>query len=91
MGLLNTRPAEAFFAQLTEIAGDIHAIAIPGQEASLSAEEVAQAAQNTGLKATPHPDLDTALASVHGGRPVAICGSLYLAGHVLSANGTLPD
>ena len=91
VGLLNTRPAEAFFAQLTEIAGDIHAIAIPGQEASLSAEEVAQAAQNSGLKATPHPDLDTALASVHPDRPVAICGSLYLAGHVLSANGTLPD
>ena len=91
VGLLNTRPAEAFFAQLTEIAGDIHAIAIPGQEASLSAEEVAQAAQNRGLTATPHPDLDTALASVHPDRPVAICGSLYLAGHVLSANGTLPD
>ena len=91
VGLLNTRPAEAFFAQLTEIAGDIHAIAIPGQEASLSAQEVAQAAQNRGLKATPHPDLDTALASVHPDRPVAICGSLYLAGHVLSANGTLPD
>lgn len=91
VGLLNTRPAEAFLAQLKPIVGEIHTITIPDQPASLTAEAVADAALSQGLKATPHPDLDAALNAVKGDMPVAICGSLYLAGHVLSQNGTLPD
>ena len=91
VGLLNTRPPEAFFEQLKPIAAEIHAIEIPNQPASLTAEQVATAAKDVGLKAMPHPNLDTALMQMEDIHPVAICGSLYLAGHVLEKNGTLPD
>ena len=91
VGLLNTRPPEAFFEQLKPIAAEIHTIDIPDQPASLTAEEVATAAKDVGLKAMPYPNLDTALMQMEDIHPVAICGSLYLAGHVLEKNGTLPD
>lgn len=91
VGLLNTRPPQAFFTQLQTIAAEIHAISIPDQPASLSAEEIAEAARSIGLKATPHPNLDTALKNLSNKNPVAICGSLYLAGYVLGKNGTLPE
>ena len=91
VGLLNTRPPQAFFTQLQTIAAEIHAISIPDQPASHSAEEIAKAARPIGLKATPHPNFDTALKNLSNKNHVAICGSLYLAGYVLGQNGTLPE
>lgn len=92
VGLLNTRPPEDFFAELKPIIGEVHTIAIPDQPASLSAEQVATAAATiTDLIPTPHPSLSAALGAIATDNPVVICGSLYLAGHVLTLNGSLPD
>ena len=49
-----------------------------------------------GLTTSTAPSVESALASLHNyvwDRPprVLICGSLYLAGEVLAANGTLPE
>jgi dihydrofolate synthase/folylpolyglutamate synthase len=49
-----------------------------------------------GLTTSTAASVESALASLHNyvwDRPprVLICGSLYLAGEVLAANGTLPE
>ena len=59
-------------------------------------EEVAAIADRVGLTNTTAASVEAALASLHDyvwDRPprVLICGSLYLAGEVLAANGTLPE
>jgi dihydrofolate synthase/folylpolyglutamate synthase len=95
-GALNTRPASEFLSRIAPLAESIHCVAIPDQPASLTAEALAAeaAALHTGVRAAP--SVAGALQAIAGGSgdancPVMICGSLYLAGHVLAANGTLPN
>ena len=95
-GALNTRPASEFLSRIAPLAESIHCVTIPDQPASLTAETLAAeaAALHTGVRAAP--SVAGALQAIASGsvgadRPVMICGSLYLAGHVLAANGTLPD
>ena len=69
---------------------------IAGQIAARPADEVAAIAASVGLTTSTAPSVEAALASLHDyvwDRPprVLICGSLYLAGEVLAANGTLPE
>ena len=63
---------------------------IPGEENALSAEDAAACARRCGMKAATASSLDDALERIVAqeapGR-VLICGSLYLAGHVLRRNG----
>ena len=75
----------------------IKAIAIPDEPASLSAAEVLSAATGAGLRAAPAKGVEQALRAIAEecggtGTPprVLICGTLYLAGHVLALNGTPP-
>jgi dihydrofolate synthase/folylpolyglutamate synthase len=90
-GMLNTKDAGGFFAPLEPYVQAAATVAIPGAEAGLSAEALAQYAFAAGLKAEPAPDLDTALArlAARAREPsrFLICGSLYLAGTVLVENG----
>ena len=63
--------------------------------AARPADEVASIAARVGLTTSTAPNVEAALASLHSyvwDHPprVLICGSLYLAGAVLEANGTLP-
>lgn len=68
---------------------------MPGEAASLTAEEAAAAARGLGLEAQATPDASAALraiAEATGHRPQAparilICGSLYFAGAILAENG----
>ncbi len=58
-------------------------------------DEVAAIARDIGLTASTAPSVEAALAAldevVYEKPPrILICGSLYLAGEVLAANGTLP-
>ena len=91
-GMLDTKDASGFFAAFRGLATHVETIAIPGAEASLPAERLAAAAASAGLSAGASPSLNDALArvSVAAGRAtprVLICGSLYLAGHLLKDNG----
>ena len=94
-GALNTRPPEAFLTQLKPVTSYIHTLEISDQPAALSAQELAAAATRTNIPAMPANSLADALAKIkHTATletPVIICGSLYLAGHVLDENQTLPD
>jgi len=89
-GMLNTKAAEDFLRPLGSFAASLQAVAIPGVVATLSAEEAAARAAAAGLGATPCASVPAALARIveqaddkAPGR-ILICGSLYLAGHVLA-------
>jgi dihydrofolate synthase/folylpolyglutamate synthase len=95
VGMLGTKDADGFLANFSGLARELIAVPMPSQMAARPAEEVAAIAARAGLTATTAPNVEAALASLDQfvwDRPprVLICGSLYLAGDVLAANGTLP-
>jgi dihydrofolate synthase/folylpolyglutamate synthase len=95
-GALDTRPADEFLQHIAPLAASIHCVAIPDQPASLPAGDLAQAARKSFPAARIGSSVAGALQALaagpdNAGLPVMICGSLYLAGHVLAENGSLPD
>ena len=94
-GALDTRPPGEFLSRIAPHAASIRCVTIPDQPASLPAETLAEAAANLFPGARAAPSVADALQSLADGadderRPVMICGSLYLAGHVLAANDSYP-
>lgn len=88
--MMNTKVAEDFLHPLGPLADSLHAIEIPGEPNSLSATEAAARARVVGFEAVPRASVDEAVAAVlEQGPPgrILICGSLYLAGRILEANG----
>ncbi|MEP2783081.1 MAG: folylpolyglutamate synthase/dihydrofolate synthase family protein [Pseudoruegeria sp.] len=88
-GMLNTKDIGGYLHPLADVATTLTAVSIPGETATLSAEETAKAAQATGLNATTAPDVLSAVQAITASDPSArilICGSLYLAGSVLREN-----
>ena len=90
-GALNTRDPADFLAPLVKIAGPVQCVEIPNQSASLTTKELTSAAQKLGLLADGSESLEKAFANISKESPVVICGSLYLVGHALEKNKTLPD
>lgn len=89
-GMLSTKDVTGYMRELVNAVSDLHAVAIPGETATLPAEDTAEAAQSVGLKAFVAASLEEALAEIIEADPTArvlICGSLYLAGVVLRENG----
>lgn len=90
-GMLNTKAAQDFLRPLSPHAAALHAVAIPGVEASLTAAQAAAEAAAAGLSARTADGVEAALAAILETAPAAgrvlICGSLYLAGRVLADNG----
>lgn len=89
-GMLNTKEPEGFLKPLAPLVADLKAVTIPGAEASLPAEQSAAKARSCGIDAKAMPDIATAIRAIVAASPspgrVLICGSLYLAGVVLSEN-----
>ena len=90
VGMLETKAAADFLRPLGPRAASVQTVTIPGADASYSAEALAGIAQREGIHARPSASVEDAVAGIAGagGAPlrVMICGSLYLAGHVLAAN-----
>lgn len=89
-GMLSTKDVTGYLAPLAGIAETLHAVAIPGETATLPAEDTAKAAKSVGFDAVIAPSVAEALADITQSDPTArvlICGSLYLAGAVLRENG----
>lgn len=90
-GSLNTHDPLGVLQPLIAHAQDIHAVAVPGEHKTLSAEESAAAARAASAKAMAAESVTAALADIvrvsTGPARVLICGSLYLAGTVLADNG----
>jgi dihydrofolate synthase / folylpolyglutamate synthase len=84
-GMLNTKDAMSFMKPLATLNPQLFTIAIPNEINAIPAETLATTAQSHGANATAQPDFITALKSITAPSRVLICGSLYLAGHVLAA------
>lgn len=89
-GMLSTKDVAGYLRPLAAQADTLHAVAIPGETATLPAEDTAAAAESVGLSATVAASVAEALADIVSKDPasrILICGSLYLAGAVLRENG----
>ncbi len=94
-GLLSTKDAKATLGHFKGLAQVLFAVPIQNQLVARPAEEVAGLARAAGLNAEVSGSVEQALREIAArdwSAPprILICGSLYLAGEVLSANGTLP-
>jgi len=91
-GMLESKQPQEFLRPLAPFVRSIRTVRIPGEEASLPAEAVADHARAVGLTdVAMAEDVTVAVAAAarRGDPPgrVLICGSLYLAGRVLAVNG----
>ncbi|WP_292289157.1 folylpolyglutamate synthase/dihydrofolate synthase family protein [Marivita sp.] len=89
-GMLNTKDVRGYLRPLAQVADHLSAISIPGEMNTLSAGDTAKAARDVGMTADEAESVDAALRRIAETRPqarVLICGSLYLAGHVLRQIG----
>ncbi|WP_417599309.1 bifunctional folylpolyglutamate synthase/dihydrofolate synthase [Pararhodobacter oceanensis] len=88
-GMLNTKDINGFLQPLAQHAEGMIAVSIPGEAATLSAEDTAAKARTAGIKAETAESVSAALARITTQAPqarVLICGSLYLAGAILREN-----
>ena len=95
-GSLSTKDTAGFLSHFTGLAQELIALPIPGEHVARSADEIAALAKAAQIPASSAPSAEVALKELTGRTwPVAprilICGSLYLAGAILAANGTPPD
>ena len=90
VGMLKTKDWAGFLRPLAPLARSLHTVPVPGEPASRDPVEAAALALRLGIPATPARDLPEALRAITAAEPgparVLICGSLYLAGHVLRDN-----
>jgi dihydrofolate synthase/folylpolyglutamate synthase len=91
-GMLSTKVPAEFLSPLRNHVASLIAIAIPDEDLSFSAEQLAEAAHLSAMSnvssAASLPDAIKASVRLHNHAcRVLICGSLYLAGEVLRQNG----
>ena len=89
-GMLNTKDVTGYLRPLAAMAQHLHAVSIPGADATLPAARTAEAAQAVGLSAGMSASVADAIREIVAETPharILICGSLYLAGDVLRENG----
>lgn len=91
VGMLASKDATGFLAPLSVHTNTVFTVPIDGEPASLSAEQTAGIAQSLGYAAVPCANTPAALKQMLISRTVPsrvlICGSLYLAGVILTENG----
>ena len=96
-GMLNTKDPVGFFQPFAGLARRVYTVPVPSSAAGRDPAELAAVARAAGIEAEPVADVEEALdrISAETGMPmpprILICGSLYLAGTVLDANGTPPE
>jgi dihydrofolate synthase / folylpolyglutamate synthase len=89
-GMLNTKDIAGYLRPLAGIAQSLTAVSIPGEAATIPAEDTARFAADVGLPASTAASVQDAITAIRAAHPQArilICGSLYLAGHVMRENG----
>ena len=89
-GMLNTKDVGGYLAPLAKSAVKLTGVSIPGENATLSADEICAAALKADMKADTATSVSEAVAQVVAEAPnarILLCGSLYLAGRVLQENG----
>jgi dihydrofolate synthase/folylpolyglutamate synthase len=95
IGMMGNKDARAFLANFSGLTRHVVAVPIPGNDNAMEPEQIASIARSLEMRADIAPGVSEALgliASLTYETPprILITGSLYLAGHVLALNGTLP-
>lgn len=88
-GMLNTKDISGYLRPLVPHVAALYAVSIPGEANTLSAQDTAQHAKDVGITAQTAETVPAGLERIVSDAPAArvlICGSLYLAGHVLRHN-----
>ena len=93
VGMMANKDANAFLANFAGLTRHIIAVPIPDREGAMPVEQLAEAIRRLGMRAEMAAGVGEALqflARLAYEIPprILIAGSLYLAGHVLAANGT---
>jgi dihydrofolate synthase/folylpolyglutamate synthase len=86
-GMLNTKSPSGFIANFKRLADAVVTLPIPEEVNTIPATELAAAAMHEGLKSVAATTLQDALeqaCKLYPAPRILICGSLYLAGHVLA-------
>jgi dihydrofolate synthase / folylpolyglutamate synthase len=89
VGMMGQKDAAGFLKPFRGLVREVFTVPIPGaHEAPHSEHNLADIAKALGLKALAKASVSEALKAIahlpHGPKRVLICGSLYLAGHVLA-------
>ncbi|MEX0694229.1 MAG: bifunctional folylpolyglutamate synthase/dihydrofolate synthase, partial [Rhodospirillales bacterium] len=90
-GMINSKQPLGYFQPLAGSIDSVHCITIPNEAAAIPAKELAAIARKAGLRAkTARSALAATQAIASQTKAPArllICGSLYLAGHILAEHG----
>jgi dihydrofolate synthase/folylpolyglutamate synthase len=93
-GMLNTKDVTGYLRPFEGLVRRIYCLSIPGEDATLTSDELADFAEGADLNAIEVEDAAEAMRLIAGEEDAAIsppriliCGSLYLAGRVLRENG----
>ena len=88
-GMLKTKDVAGYLSPLSKVVNFLAAISIPNEINTLPAEETAKKAKEIGIKSESFTSIYEGVQFVANKYPrcqVLICGSLYLAGRILSEN-----
>ncbi len=88
VGMLDSKDSQGFLRPFADVAAAVVCVAIPGEAASLSADEMAAAARAAGLAADTAKSVAAALDGIVAAAPapgrILVCGSHYLIGAILA-------
>jgi dihydrofolate synthase / folylpolyglutamate synthase len=89
VGMMGLKDVSGFLASFEGLARSVHAVPIPGaHESPAPPASIVAAARELGIMAEEAASVEAALRSIErlhmGPKRVLVCGSLYLAGHVLA-------
>jgi dihydrofolate synthase/folylpolyglutamate synthase len=95
VGMMANKDAKAFLSNFAGLTRHIIAVPIPDREGAMPPDRLADATRQIGMRVETAANVEAALGSLarlaYEVPPrILITGSLYLAGHVLSDNGTPP-
>jgi dihydrofolate synthase/folylpolyglutamate synthase len=95
VGMMANKDAAGFLANFAGLTRHIIAVEIPDRAGAMPLDLLADAARQSGMRVETAASVEAALAALtrlaYEVPPrILITGSLYLAGHVLAANGTPP-
>ena len=95
IGMLANKDARGFLANFSGMTRHVIAVPIPGHDNAYTAQALAEATRPLGMRVETAESVEAALRAIaqlaYDVPPrILITGSLYLAGEVLRANGTLP-
>ena len=89
-GMLNTKDIAGYLRPLASSTVALYGVSIEGEAATLQASETVDAARSMHIQAEAAASVLDAVIAIVAKDPAArilVCGSLYLAGHILRDNG----